>query len=232
MSEELDTPVLSQPPEELPWFQVWVNALSRPSEATYVELVRDPKASSGRAYLWVFFTSLIGYMFIMLGQFVGLGWSAMFGNSPAMGSGEGGLLALTCQVPVAAVLSIISLTISAGITQLIAHALGGTGSFSKLVYAIAAYLAPLTLISGVLSVIPFVNLLSIPLGIYGIVLNVIAVKSVNQFGWGRAVLSSFIIFAFALVLVAVIVIAILALLGPAINGIFSNVVSGITTPVP
>jgi hypothetical protein len=232
MSEESITPVPSQTPESFPWYQVWMNALTRPSVATYEELVRDPKAASGRAFLWIFLTSLIGYLFLMLGQLAGLGVSSMFGNAQMTRAGGGGFLVLACQSPIAAVMSVVGLAISAGITQLIARALGGTGSFSKLVYAFAAYLAPLSLISGVLGVIPFINLLTIPLGFYGIVLNVIAVKAVNQFGWGKAVLSSFVIFAAILVFVAIIVIVILALLGPVMGNIFQNIQQGITTPMP
>ena len=110
--------------------------------------------------------------------------------------------------------------------------LGGTGTYAKLAYAFAAYLAPLTLVSSFISAIPLVNCLTLPIAIYGIVLNVIAVKAVHQFGWGKALASSVLVFAGILLVVAVGVIVILALLGPAIGTVFSNIVEGITTPVP
>ncbi|NCQ35776.1 hypothetical protein GW813_12060, partial [bacterium] len=76
----------------------------------------------------------------------------------------------------------------------------GTGSYSQLVYAAAAFTAPLMLISGAISALsliltPYIvlcfSILSIGLGIYALVLWVVAVKGVNGFGWGEAVGSVF-----------------------------------------
>ena len=58
-----------------------------------------------------------------------------------------------------------------------------------------------------------------------------AVKAVNQFGWGKAIASS--VLPLALILVPVAVIAILLLLGPVIGNVFSNIVGEMAlTPVP
>ena len=114
----------------------------------------------------------------------------------------------------------------------VAGALGGTGSYSKLAFAFAAYLAPLSVISSVLGLIPYVNCLAFPLGIYGIVLNVTAVKAVNQLSWGKAIAASVVILAGVVIGVACLTIVILALLGPAIGNVFSNIIQEIGTPVP
>lgn len=75
---------------------------------------------------------------------------------------------------------------------------------------------------------PLVNCLAFPLGIYGLVLNAIAVKAVHQFSWGRALAASFALLAVALLcLLPVFVIVVLAILGPAIGNIFSNIVNEI-----
>ncbi|MHC1782521.1 MAG: YIP1 family protein [Anaerolineaceae bacterium] len=233
MSEESMEPAPSQPAESLTWFDTWIQAVTRPSVATFERIVRDPKASTTRAFLWVFITSLIGYAFIMAGQmaFGGSTGAAMLGGRSNLGGGEA-LMIFLCQTPIMAVLSIVGLVISAGITTLIARALGGSGTFSQLVYAFAAYQAPLALVSGVLGAIPFVIFLSFFLGFYGIVLNVIAVKAVHRFGWGRAIVSSVVILFGILVLIAVVTIAILALMGPAIQNVFNNVIQQIGTPMP
>jgi hypothetical protein len=110
--------------------------------------------------------------------------------------------------------------------------LGGVGSHSELVYAQAAFLAPLTLMIDVLGVIPFINCLIFPLAIYGVVLNVISIKAVNRFGWGKAIASSVLIWGAALWLVSVFVIVILALTGPAVGHVFSNIIQEIGTPTP
>lgn len=229
MSQEFGTPSPPPPAPSLPWNEVWISALTQPSVATFEGFLRDPNATSRRAYIWTLVNALIGYaisfvLSALLGGVFGTGTLEGPGAAGAMGSL---LTALICGAPIVALLSVLMLMISAGITQLIARALGGTGTYSELVYAFAAFAAPLTLITSVLSPIPFINLLNIPLGIYGIVLNVIAVKAVNKFGWGQAIASSVLILIAILVLVACVVIGILLLLGPVIGNVFSNIVENI-----
>ena len=86
--------------------------------------------------------------------------------------------------------SVLAVVIGAGVTHGIGRALGSTGTYSQLVYAMATYLAPWSLITMVVGSIPLVNYLVLPLAIYGIVLNVIAVKAANHFGWGKAIAAS------------------------------------------
>jgi hypothetical protein len=218
----------------LSWSQTWLNALLRPSVKTYEDIIADPQASTNRAYIWVFISALLGYGISTLVQ---AGFAALRGGGvPATGEVSGvfgsPLPSLVCGVPLFALLSVFGLIISAGISHFVAAGLGGTGTYSKLAYALAAYLAPLTLISGVIAGIPIPNCLNFPLGIYGIVLNVIAVKAVHQFSWGKALAASILVFAGILLVVAVFVIVILALLGPAIGNVFSNIVENMVTPIP
>lgn len=220
----------------LAWSQVWIRALT-PSVETFEGLVRDPNASTNRAYAWVFVSALIGSAISALAQLALTGMSIPGSSADSATSAlfSSPWLLLICGAPVAAVLAVLGLMISAGITQLIARALEGTGTYSSLVYAMAAYSAPLAIISGVISSIPYINCLVFPLGVYSLVLNVVAVKAVHQFGWGRAIASSVLIFAGILVLtvlVAVVVIVVLALLGPAIGNVFSNIVQELGTPAP
>ena len=234
MSEEFDTP--SAEYKSLSWSEVWINALTKPSVATYERLVHDPGASANKAYLWVFICALIGYVFSSLiglaigGLFDG-GMFAGFNNSYLFGSW---FIQLICCLPIVAILAVVGLVISAGITQLIARALGGTGTYSELVYANAAYGAPISLVSGILFTVPFVNLcLGIPLAIYSLVLTVIAVNAVNQLGWGKAIVAAFIVPVAITVFVicgAIAVISGLALTGPQIGDVFSDIVRELSTP--
>jgi hypothetical protein len=229
MSQELSTP----PVVSYTWSEAWIKALTQPTVRTFEAIANDPKATANRAYVWVAVSSLIAYVISMALQLM-LGTSNTLLSQPgregalgALGFAGAGLGTLVCCAPFVAAFAVLGLAISAGITQLIASALGGTGTYPKLAYAIAAYDAPITLITGLVSAIPFLNCLAFPIGIYAIVLNVIAVKAVHQFGWGKAVASSVLILAAILVFVAVVVIVILALLGPAIGNIFSNIVENI-----
>lgn len=139
---------------------------------------------------------------------------------------------MLCIAPLGAVLGVLFLAIIAGISNLIARAVGGTGSFGQLVYVFAAYLAPLTIISSVLGIVPILNCVTIPLGFYGLFLNILAIKAVHELSWGKAILSSVVVIGGILIFVAVFVIVILALLGPAIGNVFENIVEEIATPVP
>jgi hypothetical protein len=80
------------------------------------------------------------------------------------------------------------------------------------------------LISSVLSPIPFVGACLGPLlGIYGFVLNVMAVKAVHRFDWGRAILTSLsilIIVALLACCFAVLIAGGLAVLYPSIRESF------------
>ena len=206
------------------WSEVWVKALTSPYVDTYEDILLDPQATAQRAYIW---TSVSYFIAIVLTLAV----QSLFGSELSRGLyGDLGIGFLICFPPVAVVLWIIGFTLYIGLIQGIASVLGGTGSFSKLAYAFAAYYSPLMIISAIIGSIPFVNCLSLPLGIYGLVLNVTAVKAVNGFGWGRAIVASFALLAVVLVLVMCIVV--LALLGPGIEGVFQNIIDSIGTPMP
>ena len=215
--------------ESLSWGETWVKALSQPSEESYHEIANGPGATPGKAYSWVFISTLIGYAIYMLITF--------FIGTNIMGVGGDDVLgpliaAVLCGAPVGGLFAVLGVMISVGISQWIANALGGTGTYSQLVYAVAAYVAPLSLISYLLSSIPYLSCLTIPLAFYGIFLNVTAVKAVNKFSWGRAIVSSVLILFLLSVFVAIIVIVVLTLLGPAIGNVFSEIISELGTPVP
>lgn len=203
----------------LTWSETWIKALTQPTVEAYEEIANDPGASSNKAYIWFGLSSAVSF-------FVSIATSLLFGNFGEDAVG-GMFFALICGVIILPFISILMFAIMTGISQAIAGMLGGTGSFAKLIYTYAAYSAPLTLISTGLSVVPLLGLLAIPLGFYGLFLNVLAVKAVNQFSWGKAVASSFIIFAIVLVSASIFVIVILALLGPAIGDVFSGILSDI-----
>jgi MFS family permease len=229
MSQDFGTP--SPEYKSLSWSEVWINALTRPAVETYERIVHDPRASSNRAYGWVFISALIGYV---LSIPIGLVMAGLFDGSSIAGLNTGvigsPIIQLIC-APFAAILAVVGLVINAGLTQLIARALGGTGTYSELVYAYAAYTAPLSLITSILFAIPIVNIcLGIPLTIYTIVLAVIAINAINKFGWGKAIASAIIIPLAIIVFVACMVIAVLALLGPAIGNVFSDIARELSTP--
>jgi hypothetical protein len=115
-------------------------------------------------------------------------------------SGVGAILVgLFCVAPVLAALSTLVFAIVVAIIQWLARMFGGTGTYDQLAYAMAAIAAPLTIISGILSLfsaIPYAGacfgLIGFLVGIYILVLQLMAIKGVHRIGWGGAIGAYFI----------------------------------------
>jgi hypothetical protein len=191
------------------WFQVWIKAVTKPSENTFYELTEDPAATAKTAYLWAF----IAGTFAMIMQSILQAIYTATGSTPvipgleeympsATGDAGSAFMALAislCLSPVVGGVSVLFFALSTAIIQWVAKLFGGLGTYDKLLYAMAAITVPFTLVSSVLSLfsaIPFVGacfgIVSLGLSIYVLVLQVMAVKGVNRFGWGQAVGSVFI----------------------------------------
>jgi hypothetical protein len=237
MNEQSNMPVFSAAPE--PFYRIWIRALTRPNEQTYADLAASPNAKANTAYLWYFVAALIQLFFAslvqgavmkqMLNQF----GDGQYGQFYGGGGIAQTLISAVCGAPVAAAISVLFFALGVAIIQWIAKMFSGRGNFGQLVYVMAAILSPFLLVSGVLtllSAIPFVGLcfglVSIFAGLYVLVLEVMAVKGVNQFGWGAAIGSVFIpglvVFLFCICL-AVLVIAVLMMMGPMIGNVFSGI---------
>ena len=189
MSVESDSP----PTVPQSWSDVWMAAITQPSVETYEGLANDTNSEPQSAYKWVFITTLIGVAFsTIVGALFSTALNIGAGGDPALEAalGGGSIFAVLCTGPIGGALAVLLLALWAGVSQLIAGALGGTGSYSKLVYTFAAFAAPLTLVATVLGTFPIIGLLQFPLWLYQLVLSVIAVKAVNQIGWGQAAIAS------------------------------------------
>lgn len=237
MNEQMNAPMLPPPSGVSEWFSVWRDAVTKPSEQTYSRIALSPNAKLTTALLWVFLGSLVNFFLASLVQ--GAAMRQMMQNSnfgtdgfPAAG---GGLVAAICGAPIAAVISVVLFALVTGIVQLLAKMFGGRGTYDQLAYSFAAIATPFSVISGVialLSAIPFAGacfgVLGLLVGLYVIVLEVMAVKGVNQFGWGQAI-GSLLLPVFALFCcVSIGVIGILQALGPGISDIFNS----LTPPAP
>ncbi len=214
--------------------ETWIKALTQPNKGAYRQIVNDPGASVGKAVLWLLLFGFIGGLLTGIIRAIGgtsfmdqIGQYANYGDIPfqmpaqsgsafmqIVGSAFGGLFG-----------GVIGALIYAALVQLVAKALGGTGTFEKLFYGFAAYGAPLGMVTSVLSAIPFLGCLSIPLGIYGIVLNVVANQAANEYDTGKAVISSLAPGLVIFLLCCCVIIAFGAILAPVIGGTFGNIVN-------
>ena len=188
------TTVESKPPSpSYSFFDVWLTALTNGNEREYQALLLDPHATQGRAYEWMGYIGLLSGLLLPVAVLT----NGVL-NQPEFQQILGTVdptMFLVILGGVGAILSCISavlgLMINGGVQFLIAKALGGGGTYTRTVYALGAYLAPITLISMIISVIPLVNCLSIVISIYSIVLNVRALKAAHYMDTTRALMVVF-----------------------------------------
>ena len=175
-------------PTSLTWEQVWIMAVLHPSPATFEKLIKDPAATPRRAYKWMFFTTMIIIAIALPLQYF-LGGNANLKNLAAQSNYPAStwIVVWIVLIPVCGLLSILGLMIEAALLQWIAGWLGGSGYYEDLVYALAAFEVPLGLAAGVLGAIPFIGGIAQLVVFYRLLLGLIAIKTVNQFSWGKAV---------------------------------------------
>jgi hypothetical protein len=199
MSQEAISTAPLAPTARPSWSQTWWLALTRPTVATYAGFASDPRAARNTAYGWVSRMGLVAGLVLGATEFFTPGGEpiAMFG---AM-----------CLGPVlAALFALLGFAIQAGLSQFIARAMGGTGSYDQLAYATAAYFAPALLIATVAGMTPFPLLLTIPLWLYQLILNTVAVKAAHRLSWRRAAIPSVIFGTFNAILFACLLVILLA----------------------
>jgi hypothetical protein len=238
MNEPTNAPMLPPPSGVSEWFSVWREAITRPSDTTFARIGKSPNAKLSTALLWVFVGSLVNFFLVSLVQ--GALIAQMMQNTDLGGqelpiSAGGGILTAICGAPVGALIQTILFAIVIGIVQFLARMFGGTGTFDQLAYSIAAIVTPFYFVSGLitlLSAIPFAGfcfgILGFGLALYVLVLEVMAVKGVNQFGWGPAIGSLLLPVLAIACCVSVAVGALLSVMAPQMMEIFNS----ITTPMP
>ncbi|HEY2980560.1 MAG TPA: YIP1 family protein [Anaerolineales bacterium] len=231
MTDQSNLPVMAGAAE--PFYQTWMKALTRPSEQTFAAMAASPNAKASTAYLWYFLAALVSFFLTSLVQgalmrqmIQDLGDSGQFDS----GGVGGGLIGVVCGAPIGAAISTLFFGIIVAVVQWIAKMFGGKGTADQLAYTLAAILAPYSIVAGLLALlgaIPTVGfcfgLVSLGFLAYVIVLEVMAVKGVNQFGWGEAIGSLFIPILAVALLCACLVGAVFMLAGPAIGDVFSQI---------
>jgi hypothetical protein len=230
--------MVPRPAPERSLIDTWIDAFTKPREETYARIVAQPRANATNAFLWVFLASLLTSI---VGAVASLGGQQMenlrrmlppelaqqlpAGADPSLGIGS-----IICGAPIGAVFAVIGFAIFTALVKWAASLFGGTGTFDKLAYAFSSITVPYSVIAAVLTLlglIPFVGILTgligFALGIYVIVLEVLAVKAVDRLDTGRAVgavlLPGLVIFLLVCCCVAVAI----GLLGPVLGNVFESI---------
>lgn len=201
-----------------PFYQVWIDAVTKPTAENYTQIVNDPKASLGTALLWLagagFISSLVSGTLQSIFNTTAF-YTDYLGTEYSVGTSFlgviGGAFASIFLAPLGAL-------IFAGVIHLVSRVLGGSGSFDKYFYGFAAFWLPISLINAVIGGIPVINCLSVIVGIYALVLNVLANQAVHGYETWKAVVASLgvplLLFLILFACIMILVIMGLASMGP------------------
>jgi hypothetical protein len=243
-----NAPMMEPSPAPSGWLPVWIKAVSQPNEQTYVSITEHPGATTRTALIWVFIAGTISGLVQAIVQTIMTATGAatqipipgLEEYMPPATGGDAGSLGMSlviglCLSPLAGLISVLGFSIFTAVIQWIAKLFGGVGTFEKLAYALAAITVPVTLVTSVLALlnaIPFIGIctgiISMFIGLYALVLEILAVKAVNRFGLGAAV-GSVLIPALVLVAVCVcVVVASMAALAPLMGNVFEQSLPGFT----
>jgi len=195
MNDQMNAPMSPAPSGPTPFYQIWINALTKPNEQTFIEIASSPNAKSTTAFLWVFLASLVQFFFSSFVQGAAIRQvleQQGRGNLPLSGVGLT-ILTAVCGAPIVAAIAVAFFAIGVALIQWVAKMFGGRGNFDQLAYTFAAVSAPFTLVATVfvlLGAIPFVGtcfrIIIGVAGLYVLFLEITATKAVNGFGWGQA----------------------------------------------
>ncbi|MEJ5223016.1 MAG: Yip1 family protein [Anaerolineales bacterium] len=224
--------------------QIMLDAVTKPTLENYERTAQAPNASLANGALWLFLALLVGSL---VGGLIGLpfqGGGVMEQLGPLLQdappelrellrntSGGGmGFFGIICGAPVGALFGLLFYFIGVGIQHWIARLFGGAGAFDKFFFTQASYGAPIALLSGVLSSIPFVNCITFFISLYSIFLNFLSIRAVHRLDSGKAILVILVpAIVFCLLFVCCWVI-VLAIFGPVIGEVFSQINNGLMAP--
>lgn len=192
---------ISPPVKSKSWFRVSMNAILKPSQQSYAEMLSRPAASTTAVFLWLFAIGTIISILSSLSQllFQATGWN-MFGIQLVQPITLNSTIIITSLIvslimsPIGGISYVITFTILAAFYNWSAKFFKGNGTFTTMLYGIASLTIPTLIISVALTpfyAIPYVNIFvlifSLILSVYFAYLQVMMIKVANQFGWGQAI---------------------------------------------
>ncbi len=176
------------------WRDVWVEALTNPSIQGMQDVLWDANTRLTRTVRWVFLgtwaSAIIQLLIGMVQESLSVQRRPSFTELLLRFIFSQRILSFALDLVLGGVVAAVLFLIAVEITQLVVKALGGTGRFSKLAFAIAAYAIPLTLIASVLIFVPDYWIVLLLISVYGFILNVLAVKTVHSVDWSKAIIAS------------------------------------------
>ena len=229
---EKDSPKYAEPsPKSKPqlaaksyaFYEAWLTVLTTFDIESYESVLDDPEAGAGRAFEWVAYIGILSgvispLLFLFNPQFEELAnmpqLKSVFGN---MSSASLLLILALIMIVVVPINSMIGLAISAGIQNFLAGFFGGKGYFGRTAYALAAYIAPISILTTILGIVPLAgSCLSSLLALYSVSLNVRALRAAHSLSTGQAIT---VIFIPGIVMMILMCLIFFAVLMPAVQNL-------------
>jgi MFS family permease len=175
--------------------ETWRRVLTQPGEPVFEQERANPNGTLQTALIWMVIAGVVAAIFGWLAGVIGAASSAAMLSQvlppearaevgPMLGAftGGAGLVAIIV-VPV-------GFLIGTFILHLIAKVLGGQGDYGKFAYLVSTYQAPLTMVSSILSIIPFLGgCIGLLIVIYTYVESYFAVKVNYGLTSGKAIIT-------------------------------------------
>jgi uncharacterized caspase-like protein len=199
--EKPNLPVYQAPVREYTksksWFRISIEALIKPSQKSYAEILRAPAASTISVLLWMFIatiiTSILSSVSNILQQAMGLSILGIEISKPTIVTSTTITTSLITSLILPPIF-IVLFVLSAAFFYWVGKIFKGNGTFTSILYGLATITIPSSIINASLSlfnVVPYINVLTlifsfIILG-YITYLQVMMIKVANNFGWVQAI---------------------------------------------
>jgi hypothetical protein len=211
-SAYVDNSLLSKPKppaRSYAFYDVWMTVMLSQDVESYADVLKDPDAGIERAFVWMACAGVVNALVFPFLLFSNPQFSELMAEPEIQNFASGlGVTAFFTVVMLffVPIISIINLAINGAIQNFLAVLFGGNGYYSRTVYALAAYLAPLTIVTSLLSLIPLVGqCLGSLLGFYSIYLNIRALRAAHSISAGSAfgvlIAPGILLFIFACVII-------------------------------
>src|SRR5215216_2489283 len=143
--------------------ETWRRVLTQPGEPVFEQEKMNPNGTLQTALIWMLIAGVVAAIFGLIAGAIGASSAAamisQMGIPPEMRGQVGSILGLvTGGAGFGAIIAVpLGFLIGTFIIHFIAKMLGGQGDYGKYAYLSSTFQAPLTIISSILSIIPFLG---------------------------------------------------------------------------
>jgi len=217
------------------WYEIWWAVLRHPGKETFQSILQEPNSDYSRGLIWIAVVTLITAVVIGLAS-LPLIRTLPGTSSDLIVNSSIFVVILGLEIILAPLFAVAGMAVAAAIYHGIARLFGGLGQWGQLVFCLAAVSAPFALLSAAINLVtlpftvwfpsdisPFVSCcvgpFALALGIYALVLQVIAIDAVENIGTWKSVATFFIP---AVILVVLTICCSLTILVPLVSSYLPN----------